>query len=175
MQSDPAALGKLKEINEAYEVLSDEQKRRDYDRRSGKSRRPVPVSAQASDFRPVPKQVKPPSRHNQQASNISARACDIEMELPITPEEARYGGPCEFVMVLRRECERCGGHGRRGNTDACCDGCCGSGQINEQRRLRLSLPRGLRTGTVLYIGGQRPRRATAAGDLVLRIKVLPYW
>lgn len=163
--TDSATLSLFKQINEAYEVLSNEERRRDYDRRSGRGGRPigngfefVPVSKQKTTFVPL-------------TPNLPAGgALDVEAELPVRPEELQYGGPCEFTVTVPIECERCGGI-----TNLPCSICGGVGRVGEQRHLRVNLPRGMRTGSLVRIAGLGLRSVTRSGDLVVRIRVLPYW
>lgn len=172
--ADPARLSKLKRLNEAYEVLSDEQKRRDYDRRFGSGRRSTPAaSATAPDVAHPPKPTTPLYHPNASALMGATGALDVEVELPVTPEEARYGGPCDFVVTVPRQCGRCSGRGRIADTR--CDGCLGKGKIRERRCLRLGLPHGLRTGSMIRIPGLGQQTANVAGDLLVRIKILPCW
>jgi DnaJ-class molecular chaperone len=172
--TDPAALSQLKQINEAYEVLSDEQRRRDYDRRSepGIGRQSRPTAAN-SFHGSVPIHRSAFRRPQKSADTMVAGPLDVEVELPVRPEEARDGGPCDMVLTIRHACDRCRGHGRVAG--AACDGCEGQGQVRRRRHLQLHLPGGLRTGSILRIAGQGRHHAAAAGDLLVRIKVLPYW
>lgn len=172
--SDPGEASDFKRISEAYDVLSDEQKRRNYDRsRRTKVRRPQSAgSAAAFGFAPVGKQATTFPQTGGPAVPMANSAPVIEGELPIRPEEARRGGPCDFILTIRRECERCSGRGCVGELP--CGTCHGKGQILRRQPVKLDLPPGLRTGTILRVAGQRQFHGTS-GDLRLRIKILPYW
>ena len=159
------SLAQLKLINEAYDVLSDADKRREYDRRH---RLRSAAVTDAGTYPPVG-----PSRRTPSTARPSVVSEDVELELPIAPEEARHGGPCEFTVTLHETCDRCAGQGRVAGS--WCDACWGHGRIRRRRRLQVLLPGGVQNGTVIRVVGQGRRSATAVSDLLLRIKVRPCW
>jgi len=149
------ALRKFKSITAAYEVLSDERLRQDYDRRSG---------------RVIPVRTTSPSSATA-AERQSVTSAELELELPITPEEARYGGPCDIIVTFRERCPVC-----LGSATATCESCAGEGFVNAKRRLKIQIPRGVRTGAILRIVGKGKRiGGNEYGDLLLRLTVRPSW
>jgi molecular chaperone DnaJ len=167
---DAESLAKFKAIARAYEVLSDDGKRREYDRRFSRSKRSsVPTSSFgfAAPFKSVdvPSSLTP--RMPVRAAN------DLEIELPIAPEEARFGGPCSFTLDVTSECRDCHGRGSSGNDP--CSVCRGTGKSRERRRLEMMLPRGVQSGAIIRIAGQGGRSATSTGDLFVRLRVQPCW
>lgn len=159
------SLARLKRINEAYEVLSDEEKRHEYDRRHGS------LSSPQSAPRGFPTRAS--SAFARSETPTAAIPAGFVAELPITPEEARYGGVCEFTLTLREACAVCAGHGRVAGSG--CDVCRGHGWIRQRRRLQIRLPGGVQTDTVIRLTRPDARWLASAGELLLRIKVRPCW
>jgi DnaJ-class molecular chaperone len=151
-RATPESLTRMKLINEAYSVLSDSQKRRRYDQQWRPSRISVPVHAEPSA-----------------GPTVSA---GLPLELPIAPEEAAHGGPCQFTLTTWAACGHCHGTGRVGK--ACCGGCDGCGKIRHQRNMCVRIPRSVRSGTVLRIVSDGSP-LWGAGDLLLKIVIRPCW
>jgi DnaJ-class molecular chaperone len=172
---DPELTAKLKLINEAYEVLSNEQKRREYDRQRERSRRKPSTreTTRSSPSSPILWTIF--AGLQAKTARLQKEPNDIEVDLPITPEEARLGVPCEFVVTTTEPCKSCDGKGSVG--DVLCMFC--NGKVTQERRqlLCVNLPRHLADGTILRIPGKGrsgPGRSPA-GDLLLRIRILPSW
>jgi curved DNA-binding protein len=193
------ATEKFKSIAEAYEILADPSRRRDYDASQRKRRRsvgrPAPTVGSlgpgvsprlgpelASDFLDSFSGLAPwgelasgyrvsPRRPAAARSNL-----DVEADLPLTPEEASRGGPCEFTLTLPRVCSVCEGRARAAN--AVCSTCGGTGQVAGPRTsIQVVLPPGVGDGVVLRVPG-RGRGAAGSGgrgDLYLTVRVRPCW
>lgn len=174
-EKDRAAMAeKFKEINEAYEVLSDSEKRAKYDRLGADWQRqePAPGPPPAEGFseffhsvfgeaRPLDdSEAEPPER-------------DIEAEIAVSLEDAIKGGERRLALELPVPCPRCGGLGRIGRS--LCPVCGGIGEMRQKSNITVTLPKGLREGGRIRLKGQGVSSvAGAPGDLYLRIRLLPH-
>lgn len=171
--ADPGLLDRLKRVNQAYEVLSDLQKRQTYDRQLARRRSSGWSQSAALRTRPERRRADFTNRGTV-GSGPSFGADDIERELPVSPEEARQGGPCELRLTIPERCAGCGG--TVGSATLSCAMCQGSGTVHRSRQFTILLPGGLRTGSILRMPGYgRQRLGGCHGDLVLRVKVCPSW
>ncbi|GIW94190.1 MAG: hypothetical protein KatS3mg110_2231 [Pirellulaceae bacterium] len=164
-EPDPGSR-RFKELCEAYRVLSDPVARRDYDRRRG---RRIPVRVE-------------PSRYSQGPTTSSTTSwsvppsMDIWGELPITPEEATWGGRCQLKVRREVDCPAC----RPGDLPTPqhnCSKCHATGRCWEVVDVRFRIPAGARTGTLIALAGyghQQPGRPWF-GRLLLRVRVRPSW
>jgi curved DNA-binding protein len=152
----------FKLATEAHEVLSNVEKRRDYDRTQHRRRR-VPVSEGPFPTRSV--QSKPTPKP-------LAGSLDIEAELRLVPEEANRGRSIQLRLSIPEPCLSCGGQ-----VGAPCPVCGGEGTAVEPRLVHLQIPPGLRDGTVLCVEGYGKSAGPDGpkGDLYLLVRVRPCW
>jgi len=150
---DKSAESQFKSINEAYEVLSDGQKRAAYDRYghagvSGAAGGAGPGSGGAGGFGGFATDFgevdlgdilgnifggAEASRSRGRRSQ-SARGEDIAVETEVTLREAYTGSPKPVRVVRAERCLICGGSGAKPGTSAsACKTCGGSGQVRSQR------------------------------------------
>jgi hypothetical protein len=90
---------------------------------------------------------------------------DVEIEL--TPEQARYGGRVEVRLPIEIPCPTCRGQGGRGFT--MCSRCAGRGRILDRRRLRLSFPGSIADGDMARV--PLDRAGIPGVELVVRFVV----
>ncbi len=193
---------KFKEINEAYEVLGDSEKKTKYDQlganwQAGSDFRPPPgwegVNVRMGDFGGFggsgglgdfsdffsslfgQRQGGGFSQRTAgRGRGWKARGNDIDAELKITLEEAFSGGARSVTLQKQETCPGCGGKGLVGKKS--CAACNGMGVKVKPRRLDIKIPAGIKDGTKMRLAGQGEEGIGGgpAGDLYLYIKLEPH-
>lgn len=185
---------KFKQINEAYEVLSDPEKRSKYDRlgsnwQAGQDFEPQPgmegvhfyttadfdpgLRGGFSDFFEVLFGGARPGRTTA-AARAPARGRDIESEIELTLEEA-YRGATKTVQVSgETACLECAGTGVKGRSF--CTRCGGTGMLSGVKTLEVKIPAGVHQGSRIRLKGQggEGTGASEKGDLYLKVNILPH-
>lgn len=149
-KDDPTAADKFKEAQEAYEVLSDEQKRAQYDRfgHAGVSGNAGPGMGGFSSYSTGFDGVDLGDIFDSffgggfggfggsgRSSSRKVRGSDILKKVNLTFEEAVYGTEKEFNLDVIENCEECDGKGGKGETT--CPTCHGSGTITSEQHTIL--------------------------------------
>lgn len=141
--SEPGAEEKFKEIAEAYEVLSDDQKRAAYDRYghqafNGASGGTGVNDFDFSNFQDIFDDLFRGfggSRGNRRTA--PRRGADLRFDLSISFEEAYHGVDREIELVRAEICSTCNGNGAEpGSAPSRCDHCGGAGEV---RRVQQSI------------------------------------
>lgn len=185
---------RFKEIQEAYEVLGDSEKRGKYD-------------ALGADWQRAAQQAEAQRRHRQQAGttfdafdvggsgfsdffeeffgrmgggrrrtggvSFAHKGQDLESSLELTFKEAYDGGKKHVSLQLEDVCQKCGGTGiERGRL---CAHCHGTGHTIALRKFEVTIPRGVKDGQRIRLAGQGGAGSGggANGDLYLVVHILP--
>ena len=193
---DKSAEAKFKEINEAYEVLSDKDKRQKYNKYGDQWQH-------ADQFE------KAGANQNMQWDFSGSgsqgfqfdqgdlgdlfggifgrgrtggfsrqarprRGLDIEHPVEVTLEEAYNGSNRVLSMESRDACPSCSGTGRIQN--AVCSACMGSGMVSGMKRIEVKIPAGVKDGSRVRISGKGEAGYSGgkAGDLYLVVSVKPH-
>ena len=126
---------KFKEVNEAYQVISDPKKRADYDRFghkgvSGNGARGFEGFENFGGFGDIFDAFFGGGFGSRGRSNTSRRGADLEYPLTIEFEEAVFGVEKEFQIQRIEHCSRCqGSRSEPGTSPSPCPDCGGAGQV----------------------------------------------
>jgi len=190
---DKSAEARFKQINEAYEVLSDKEKRRKYDQfgdqwqyadqfaQAGWQQAPFWDFSQGGatrvhfgegDLGSLFDDVLQGFRSSRRQAR-PRRGQDIEHPVEVTLEEAYHGTTRTLSLGVEEPCSACRGTGRIQNLP--CSACRGLGMVSRVKRIEVKIPPGVRDGSRVRIAGKgRPGYGGTNGDLYLMISVKPH-
>ena len=144
---DPEAEARFKELNEAYGVLSDEQKRAAYDRMGHAAFQQGGAGGAGGfqDFNDIFSQIFGGGAGGggfadmfggggRRQRQTMQRGSDLRYELDITLEEAFAGKDIDITVPIAEDCERCDGIGAEpGASVETCSTCAGQGRVRTQQ------------------------------------------
>ena len=234
--SNPKAAERFKEIGEAYSVLSDPEKRKQYDnmrrlgsfgfgrgREAPKSGAPGPQPGGGFSFEDLQgfgglgdiftsifdrgakgtddrRPTGPRKGQNVEyvveiSFKTAVQGGKISIDVPITEGCATCGGTGASPGTGTKSCTECSGTGAisfgqggfaidrpcpacfgRGRIpESPCKSCAGSGSVRQDRRIQITVPRGVESGQKIRATGQGERGSQGGkpGDLVITFKVKP--
>ncbi len=187
---DKSAEARFKQMNEAYEVLSDKEKRKKYDR-FGDQWQSADQFAQAgyqqSPFRGF-SQSGSGFRFEEDLGSLFGdlfgskvkgrrvrprRGQDIKHPVEVTLEEVCQGTRRTIALQTREPCASCQGTGQIQGIP--CSVCRGLGVVSQTKRLEVKIPPGVKDSSRVRIAGKgEPSYGGANGDLYLVISVKPH-
>lgn len=193
--NDKTAEARFKEINEAYEVLSDKEKRAKYDRfgdkwqyadqfaQAGYQEPPFDFGQggmhgfrfEEGDLGDLFGELFSGSRSRTYTRRARPRrGQDIEHPVEVTLEEAYHGTERLLNLEVGEPCSSCQGTGLIQNLP--CSVCRGSGVVLRLKRLEVKIPPGVRDGSRVRIAGKGGQGygGAASGDLYLVVSVRPH-
>ena len=135
--SDTADEEKFKKINKAYDVLSDEDKRKKYDQfgkqgvegHAGRGQRRA-----ASNFQDLFEQIFGGGGRRRQRQS---KGRDLRAQTTISLEEAYNGVEKTFEISRQAKCDECNGTGGEDGETSTCTNCDGQGRVRQVQRTPL--------------------------------------
>jgi len=145
VNKQPDAEEKFKELNEAYAVLSDADRRAAYDRFGHAGVRGAggapDFTVDFSDFADIFGDLfgfGGFGRTSRRARNMPRRGADLSYRLELTFEEAVFGLEKEIEIIRDELCHTCSGTGAEpGTSPVRCSNCNGSGEVRQARQTIL--------------------------------------
>ncbi len=193
-----AAEATFKEINAAFEVLSDKEKRRKYDKYGDKWQYADQIEQaerQQAQYRQYTTSDGTSFHFGGDIGGMDSlfdelfgglrsrgasrraqaiRGQDLETNVEVTLEEAFNGSSRTINLQGEQPCSACQGTGRIQNL--ACSVCRGTGVVANINRLEVKIPAGVTTGSRVRISGkgQPGYGGGPSGDLYLNVTVLPH-
>lgn len=175
---------KFKEINEAYEVLSDADKRRKYDTLGPNWQQqfgyPSGATGRSTNFRGSSMNYNSggfsdffEALFGRPTTSTRKVGEDIEQRVEVTLQEAYSGGMRTFNIQSTETCPVC--RGTRLVAGKACINCNGLGAIARSKRIQVKIPAGVDNGSKIRVAGEGQPGSGGGprGDLFLVISVKP--
>ena len=192
LNKEKDAIETFKQITSAYETLSDNQKRKNYDIINGIFKQEKPTQTRVST--PPPKEAPKPAtkKESKEFDPIKAfkfwqaklkkqkhakelhkpqKGENITTDIKITPEEVITGSKRIINILTTQTCPNC--FGRKFINGGKCSTCNGTGEISRRKRITVTIPKGIKDGAKLRLKGEGAsgKNGGANGDLYINVKV----
>jgi molecular chaperone DnaJ len=138
----PAGAAPFREIKEAFDVLGDPRRRRDYDEREALAAmhsrdgfvRELSLRHDLAEARPSGEEVFSRLARNFTGVRVpkGERPRELAVDLALSPEEARAGARVRLGVPVFAPCDRCAGRG--------CFACHGQGTKEHERPMTIDIP-----------------------------------
>lgn len=178
----------FKDISEAYETLSDEKKKLQYDTINGFFSTKTKTSSKKADeeYKKSSPQSEPIKKQDfsKKINDIfeeftkkhkpkPVRGEDIFEEISISMQDAINGTVRTVNVMHTTECPNC--KGRKFINGTICPKCNGSGEKSEHRKVSVKIPKNIKNGAKLRLHseGQCGKNGGKNGDLYLTINIEP--
>lgn len=193
---DKSSEAKFKEVSEAYEVLSDADKRAKYDRFGDQWKAYSQGGAPTGRTQTAGFEVEYGTEglsdflesifgnwkmRAERAQPQQTQGEDVEFGLDLSLEDAIRGAKKNITVNVEDVCAKCGGSGgvrdSRGtyNLGAVCPACRGHGRVVRAHRVEVTIPAGVNEGRRLRLVGQGAADAKGKrGDLYLLVRIKPH-
>ena len=196
---DKSAEAKFKQINEAYEVLSDKEKRQKYDKYGDQWQHAdqfEKASQQQAHYRnfgrgsgsnlhftmddiggldSIFEEMLGGARGGAfRRQSRPRKGSNLETPVEVSLEEAYHGTSRTLSLQVEEPCSTCGGSGRIQNT--LCATCRGAGMMPKTKHLEVKIPPGVNSGSRIRLAGKGNPGYSGGpgGDLYLVISVKPH-
>jgi molecular chaperone DnaJ len=189
---DKAAEASFKQINNAYEVLSDAEKRRKYDKYGDQWEHADQIEEMQrrrgarfgngggfqqfdlGDLGGIGNLGDLFGGVFGRGRGMARHGSDVQHQVDVTLEEAYHGTTRMLEMSAQEPCPTCGGAGEIAG--AACHTCDGARAVLRPRRLEVKIPAGVTTGSKVRVAGegQQGFGGGKKGDLMLVVSVQPH-
>lgn len=132
----PGDVARFREIQEAYETLSDPERRRTYD----SARNPAVSISWTGGF-------EEPLAPFREVVARPRRVTPAELDIVLSEGEAAQGGETVLEIAKDIDCRDCGGSGF--GFYGWCPGCRGEGVVRAREKIRFRIPAGAESGDVV--------------------------
>lgn len=181
--SSADVISRFKEINEAYEILSNNSKKADYDKArkfynygTSTSQKTYNKTTTNPNFKETYQQEKKTSFWDEffaQKSDVKApqKGEDIYSDVEISIFEAMSGATKVINMLQTQVCPKCGG--RKFVNGSKCSCCQGKGETSTYKRFSVKIPAGIKNLSKIRLAeeGERGVNGGRNGDLYLTIHI----